>query len=316
LDDAQDIANLLNACAVERTGKPATNAQTVHGSMQTPALNLETDCLLAYGPRGKIAGFALVQVNPPSPLLYALTESHPQYWNKSIGTTLCRWVEERARRSVPELEAGARIALLQQRLSSDVAGRELLLREGYEPVRHSFRMVIDLDAPPSQEPVPEGIIIRPFIRESEGHALVRAMRESFRDSWGYMDRGFEMEYDHWMHILERDPARDPAPYWFVAVDGKEIAGFALCHPEMGEDPEMAWVYVVGVRPAWRRRGIGLALLQHSFGELYQAGKRKVSLEVDAENPTGATRLYEKAGMHIERRNDTYEKLLRPGKKRG
>jgi ribosomal protein S18 acetylase RimI-like enzyme len=81
---------------------------------------------------------------------------------------------------------------------------------------------------------------------------------------------------------------------------------------MSEDPEMAWVYVVGVRPAWRRRGIALALLQHSFAALYEAGKRKASLEVDAENPTGATRLYERAGMHVARRQDTFEKELRPG----
>lgn len=68
-----------------------------------------------------------------------------------------------------------------------------------------------------------------------------------------------------------------------------------------------------VRRAWRRRGIALALLRHSFAALYQAGKRKVSLEVDAENHTGATRLYEKAGMHVDRRQETFEKELRPGK---
>ena len=55
----------------------------------------------------------------------------------------------------------------------------------------------------------------------------------------------------------------------------------------------------------------VTLLQHTFGAVYQRGKRKVSLEVDAQNPTGATRLYEKAGMHVERRLDTYEKELRP-----
>jgi mycothiol synthase len=53
-------------------------------------------------------------------------------------------------------------------------------------------------------------------------------------------------------------------------------------------------------------------LQHSFGALYRASKRKVSLEVDAENATGATRLYEKAGMHVERRVEIFEKELRPG----
>jgi len=67
-----------------------------------------------------------------------------------------------------------------------------------------------------------------------------------------------------------------------------------------------------VLPSWRRHGIALALLQHSFAALYQAGKCKVSLEVDAENPTGATRLYQKTGMHVARRQEMFGKELRPG----
>jgi ribosomal protein S18 acetylase RimI-like enzyme len=312
LDDAKGIADLLNACAVERTGKPSTSVQAVRSMMQIPNVDLETDMLLALGSEGQLAGFAFVQVHPPSPLIRALTELHPQYWDKDIGTALCGWMEERARRSIPELEAGARIALLQKRLSTDLAGRDLLLGEGYRVVRYNFRMAIELDAPLSQEPVPEGIIIRPFVREAEGHALVRALRETFCDNWGYVDRGFEGEYKHWMHLLDRDPDCDPAPFWFVALDGVEIVGLALCNPGMSEDPEMAWIWVVGVRPAWRRRGIALALLQHNFGVLRRAGKRIVSLEVDSENPTGATRLYDKAGMHVERRIEIFEKELRPG----
>lgn len=312
LDAAQRITDLLNACAVERTGKPSTSVQAVRSMMQMPRVDMETDTLLALGPEGQVVGFAFVQVCAPSPLIYALADVSPRDWGKGIGKTMCRWAEGRARRSMTELEAGARVALLQKRLSTDVAGRDLLLGEGYRVARYTFRMTIELDAPPSQAPVPEGITVRPFVREHEGRALIRALRETFRENWGYVDRGFEMEYEHWMHMLDRDPDCDPSPFWFVAVDGAEIAGFALCHPEMSEEPGMAWIYIVGVRPAWRRRRIALALLQHSFAALYRAGKRKVSLEVDAENPTGATRLYEKAGMHAERRQETSEKELRPG----
>jgi len=55
------------------------------------------------------------------------------------------------------------------------------------------------------------------------------------------------------------------------------------------------------------------LLRHSFNEFYQRGNRKVGLGVDAENLTGALRLYEKAGMHIYRQYNSYEKELRAGK---
>jgi mycothiol synthase len=116
-----------------------------------------------------------------------------------------------------------------------------------------------------------------------------------------------------MHILDSDEDPEAARYWFVAVDGGEIAGFVLSRVGISQTPEEAWIYIVGVRPAWRRRGIALALLQHRLWELYQKGKRRVRLEVDTQNPTGATRLYEKAGMHVESRYDFFEKELRSGK---
>jgi mycothiol synthase len=58
--------------------------------------------------------------------------------------------------------------------------------------------------------------------------------------------------------------------------------------------------------------LGLALLQHSFGEFYKRGTPVISLGVDAANPTGATRLYQKAGMHVAAEYVSYEKELRPG----
>jgi ribosomal protein S18 acetylase RimI-like enzyme len=43
--------------------------------------------------------------------------------------------------------------------------------------------------------------------------------------------------------------------------------------------------------------------------LHARGLRKVRLGVDAENPTGATRLYERAGMRVLRRSNTWEREL-------
>lgn len=75
---------------------------------------------------------------------------------------------------------------------------------------------------------------------------------------------------------------------------------------------MGWVHQLGVRRPWRQRGLGLALLQQSFAALHQRGRLRVGLGVDADSLTGATRLYEKAGMKVVRQYDTYEKELRPG----
>ena len=67
--------------------------------------------------------------------------------------------------------------------------------------------------------------------------------------------------------------------------------------------------LLGVRPSSRRRGLGLALLRHSFRELRARGVDTVGLCVDASNPTGATRLYERAGMRVMFQADVYSKEL-------
>ena len=312
LEDAEAIADLVNDCSIERTGRPRATAQQVFGVLQTPGLDLETDTLLSIDPAGQCAGFALVQDTAPHTIFFILADVLPQYKGLGIGSALCQWAEERAHRSIPQAPTGERLVLLQQRLSTDLAARELLVRRGYRVARYNYRMVAELDAPPPPPVAPPGVTIRPFVRDREARALVRALREAFRDNWGYVERPFEEELRRWMHLLDRDPDLDPAPFWFVAVDGKEIAGFCLCNPREAGDPEAAWVHVVGVRPAWRRRGLAVALLHHSFGALYRQGKHRIALEVDTQSSTGATQLYEKAGMRVERQYDFFEKVLRAG----
>ena len=61
------------------------------------------------------------------------------------------------------------------------------------------------------------------------------------------------------------------------------------------------------------KGLALAILYHLFGEFYRRGIKRVGLGVDADSLTGATRLYEKAGMHTFRQYNAYEKELRSGR---
>jgi ribosomal protein S18 acetylase RimI-like enzyme len=60
-----------------------------------------------------------------------------------------------------------------------------------------------------------------------------------------------------------------------------------------------------VRKPWRGRGLALALLLEEFARFHARGCDDVYLFVDAENPTGAVRLYEKAGMKVWRRFGHY-----------
>ena len=102
----------------------------------------------------------------------------------------------------------------------------------------------------------------------------------------------------------RDNKHDPA-LTFIAFESDEVAGVAV-----NRYRDIAWVGQLAVRRPWRKRGLGLALLLQAFNEFYQRGDRAVGLGVDAQSLTGATRLYEKAGMRVTRQYDTYEKVIR------
>ena len=117
----------------------------------------------------------------------------------------------------------------------------------------------------------------------------------------------------WLHYMEHSQDFDPA-LWFMALEDDQVVGMSLCYEKAYDDPKMGWVGTLGVCRHWRRRSLGLALLQHSFCELYQRGKRKAGLGVDADSLTGATRLYEKAGMRSDPAHAFlfYEKELRLG----
>jgi ribosomal protein S18 acetylase RimI-like enzyme len=70
---------------------------------------------------------------------------------------------------------------------------------------------------------------------------------------------------------------------------------------------MGEVSTLGVRGPWRRNGLGIALLRHSFAEFYRLGKRRVILGVDSQNLMDAPRLYECAAIHIDMQYDAYQK---------
>src|SRR6185436_16749941 len=123
---------------------------------------------------------------------------------------------------------------------------------------------------------------------------------------------FEKGFAEFRHNLINEPGYD-ARLWFIAVEGNEIVGVCICRGEDPEDPESGWVNELGVRRAWRKRGLGYALLKHSFAAFYDDGKKRAGLGVDASNLTGALRLYEHAGMYVLRQFNQYEKEFRPGR---
>ena len=99
------------------------------------------------------------------------------------------------------------------------------------------------------------------------------------------------------------PDHDPS-LWFLVRTGEEVVAATRNDPERSGG---GWIGALGVRPAWRGRGLAKALLLHSFHEFHRRGQRRVGLGVDSQNASGATRLYESIGMVVDSEQVVWEK---------
>jgi mycothiol synthase len=218
---------------------------------------------------------------------------HPDFQGRGLGAALLRITEERAR------ELGA-ARIHNACLAGDGVAVDLLERAGYHDARRFYRMVIDLDGSTPDPQPPEGLAVDTF-REGDARAYYDALTEAFEDEWGFHATPF----DEWRRLRLEAPDFDPN-LWFVVRDGGEIAAVLRAEERRSG---IGWIGALGVRRPWRKRGLGLVLLQHAFAEFRRRGETRVGLGVDAQNPTGATRLYERAGMRVHWEAVIYEKEL-------
>ena len=214
---------------------------------------------------------------------------HPDAFGRGVGTAIAEWIEERAR---AHGSAETRIATLAQ----DERAACLLRSRGFAPVRTFLRMMIEPTERPPAPGWPDGYTVA-TLQPGEERDLYEVLEGAFLDHWDHSAR----TYDEWMAHQKIVP-----DLCFLVRTGGEVAAAALCTID---DLGLGWVEILGTGREHRRRGLGEALLGQSFHALYARGARKVALGVDAENLTGATRLYERVGMHVASRIDLYAKKL-------
>ncbi len=315
MNDLETAVRLFNICSQVQIGADEADVDDIRNEWQTPNFSLTDSVRLVFAPNGELVGYIEVwDISNPPVRIWVWGRVHPDYEGQGIGTALMQWAEQRARQAITRAPDGVQVIMQVGTVSSYQPPKRLFTKLGMQPYRHFWRMVIDLDdgrpLPPPQWP--QGITIRTFADINDLRAVYRADADAFQDHWGYVSRPEEEEMVKWRHWIENDKEFDPS-LWFLAMDGDEIAAIALCRTKMPDDPQMGYVDALAVRRPWRRQGLALALLHHAFAKFQKRGQLRVGLDVDADSLTGATRLYEKAGMHIARQHDGYMKALRPGK---
>lgn len=312
MSDVEQAMALFNRWSRVVIGRDEfANMDSIRDEWQAPGIDLAEDTRHIFAPNGELVGHIEMWTNS-----HPLT--HPELWGRvdpgyqgmGIGTWMMHWAEQHALRALPTVPTELRFAPQMGSYRKDERSKNLFAKFSYRHLRSLYYMHIEMDGPVPGPEFPEGITLRTYNPETDAEAVYLAENDAFRDHFGHVERPFEEGFKQWKRRREHE-GYDPTLY-FLAMDGNEIAGVNICRSYSHYDADRGWVRSLGVRRPWRKRGLGMALLRHSFNEFYRRSKRKVGLGVDSQNLTGALRLYENAGMHVDQAYDFYEKEMRPG----
>jgi mycothiol synthase len=282
-DDFDAILELMNAHQLAAYGEADVTADELRTWLTTPSVDPDRDIQL-FEQDGRLVGYVDADRTKEEP---------PRWWSDiklapdadvdAVLPQLLDWLDERTGSGVLRVWTAAEDGRLV----------DAYRKHGFEDIRHSYRMEISLAGEPRAPSWPQPIEVRTF-EPSDERAVYEVQTEVWRDTSDPWEESFE----DWQHWLTKRDGFDPA-LWFLVFAGDELVAFSLCRPD-DTDPAAGYVNLLGVRRPWRRQGLGEALLLHSFRVFRDRGFTRATLGVDASSPTGATRLYERAGMTVYR----------------
>ncbi len=319
LADLDAIVALRNAHALDTRGTPITADHWQQRAWLENGVHLATDSLVVESADGRVIGYVELSSEHPFVVHEMIGTVHPTFRGQGIGSQLVVWAEQRARQDAAKAPPDARLLLHCPLFDRDLAGQTLLQEHGFTAVREFVHLQMQLTGPPPLPELPAGMEIRP-LQPTDWPKVGPALEEAFADHWGVLqyEMGEPDDEDDDAPRPKRDPAIFRPDYFntpglcFVAWVGDEVAGSCLCNEKTVENPRAGYLGSLSIRRPWRRQGIGQALTQTALAEFYRRGIHHILTDTDGDSFTRAYQFYQKAGMHIYRREIVYEKELRPG----
>jgi mycothiol synthase len=311
-EDLRALVTLINeADAVDKLER-ATTLQQMEHEMSFPTAQPETDCFLAWEGE-RLVGYTDLYARDGDArsdgVVYCWGVVHPRWRRHGVGRQLLEAAYKRAGEYANGMN-GAKVHFHCNTRDVEADRRALYTGFGMERARYFVDLARPLngDVPPVE--VPGDIRLRSFDPDQDAEAVWRVDNAAFRDHWGHTDHKLE-EFLHWMNRPHMRPE-----LWLLAEEevSREVVGLALNII----DPD--WIAQTGrqegeidtlaVLREHRRKGLGRALLVQSLHTLHNEGMQAVHLYADADNLTGAMRLYEGVGFRVRKTNMAYRRTIR------
>jgi ribosomal protein S18 acetylase RimI-like enzyme len=175
------------------------------------------------------------------------------------------------------------------------AAPPFLASRGYERSSETWLMQVQLGEaipPPSW---PDGMTPRAF-RLEEAARVKEILDVAYAEEPDFTKEPFV----EWKRFMLGGSSFEPESWFVVEAPDGSLAAAALNWKE-------GFVKDLVVHPKFRRRGLGAALLQHTFRHFRARGVERVTLKTDARNTSQAWRLYERVGMRTIRTYDDWKK---------
>lgn len=298
---ADDTAGMLAvAVAAAAVDDPRSRPSTadIERTLSTEGLDVARDTLVGVDAEGHVQAYGIV-IDIPSRVTAARAvlegAVHPEVRGRGVGRRVLAWQVGRARQRLAQLDVDLPATL-------DVGGPEgssvlrLAARSGFAPVRTWLDMELVFDDGPREAlPVPpDGLVVRPAT-EDDIEPLRAAKNDAFRDHWGSQP----MVASDWRGFLTSAKSRLDLSRVVVDDTGAVLA-FAIVEVEPSafeaRGHGFGYVHWVGVVRAARGRGLAPLVLGAALDAIRADGLAAAVLDVDAENPSGAGRIYQRLGF--------------------
>lgn len=271
--------------------------------LAAPYVDLTADTRVAVVD-GDVVGWAHAWHQPAGERLERadlVGEVDPAHRGRGLGRRLLAWTLDRATLQLRAHDHDLPRHIRGHAYDWQEDRARLFARFGLTPARWSDELLLPLDGDLPAAADPAGIRLVPWTEDRDADALV-LRNAAFADHWG----STVVHTDLWAEVV-RGPCSRP-DLSFLAVDeaADELVGLSLNHV-FPEDEALtgrrdAWIAILGTRADVRGRGVASALIARSVRSFAAAGFTHAAIEVDADNPTGAARLYRSLGFEPHARS--------------